>query len=1544
MGGGGKGGGTTVQSTQIPPEVLARYNSVNAQAEQVASTPYQAYTGEFVAPINQTQQAGIDATTAASQAAQPYYGAATGQLGQAQQQGQQYLGGATGAALGAAMPVNPGGLNVGQYMNPYTQSVVNATQAALGQQFGQQNAAQQAQAIQAGAFGGERAGLQQAQLQGQQALAASQAISPLYQANYTQALGAAQQQQGVNLAAQQANRTALQGLGTQLATLGQQGYAQGSNTANQLAALGSGAQTAGLAGAQAQIAAGTLGQQTQQAQDTALYNQYMQAMGFPYQQTQFLANIAEGTGALSGNTITNQQSGGYFSSDERLKKNIEHVGKLNDGQNIYRYQYKDDPENNTHIGVLGQEALAKNKPGIGLDPAGYLAVNYHDVTDDAAHDGKGLVPNSMGGAVLSAGNFARGGYADGGMTLGDLIAAHGSSAKMPGLGVGIPNQAASAALRVAPLLQRAKVPGVPQVPGTMTTQTAPGNFARGGYADGGSLADLLAAHEAMYPKAGGPAGGTGLNINSAQSSAPRSLQVQGSIARQQPQGQNPLTQAANTGEAIGKLANMHPLDAFNKWKAGLGSDAKPPAATAAPATTSAAPTATSVPGKQAGLVPDQSGSNAGNVQTASLDRSLETGDGSSYTNGLMDDTNSMVGDATDSMGNFASDFDGFAKRGGRISPFAYGGLVPRHGYDIGGDVPYGADDPLTQLNKDNTQSSSQLEGEQKGMQQKVSSSGGGGDNTLGDIAAIGGDIAKVVPFFFNKGGSVNPFAYGGLVPREHHADGSAVGDDDGVTVVPQTPVDPDLVAAVEKAPGFRAKDVAQAAPDAVVPTGVDPSVATKYAVNPKEMEEFPPEQQKLLQSIGAPESSGRYDIRYGGPNSAGKPFDPNGPHPNVPEPTKDGRYSTAAGYFQFTKPTWDETTGGAPMTSGYQNAGAWKLAQDEYQRQTGGDLAEDLKKNNGPTPDMLGALSGRWAGLQKYASGAPIPDQTTTPAPAQAPGLSIGRSGPGKFNGVPSGQASLGDVASEYLPSSVPTSESFWVPAASFLGGMLSSPNPRFLGALGSGLVAGVSGQMEYDRLQQTAVKNAMDVLNNSFEDTLIRNPDGTTTLGKRNTQNNQVYTPEQMEAVRAQLFKSMGVNMGAYGLKGGTPAAQQTAQQTGQQTGQQGQLLPPPVSKPAAQPAAQPAPAGTDQGAATQAGASSQPAPASPEDQQRARLTQVAQAAGYDPVPPGMDKSQMTEQQLKSNFIYNEGGPAVQQLLQDMANQKKTISDWSATGTKKGVDVANTAQTAYNKSLEQLNGILSGAISTQKIANDENTKAVAASASEYRKNATDAHNRLSTLTNAAQEIDRVMAQGVSGGYGSDVLNKMKGYYQLATGREMPFTTSNVGDYQYAVKQAASRVAEAIKEIGGQRAPAATGQIESKIAPDPSQLSDSAIHLLLGQSIGLANYINDRDSDFVNNHRFEDPAKFSFNWDAKPDTKGNVGMDKLNQSMADAYGTLHAPKSDPSFPEVAKGLYDKYHNYGYKGPQGAPVANAPAPVAGTAGPANVPFRILPKVQ
>lgn len=510
---GGKSS-TSTQQVTVPPAVLAQYASVNARADQTANTPFQQYSTDpnaFVAPVNAQENSGIAGINAAANQAQPFYTQAAQTLGNAQAAAQPYYGaagsdisgaqsvgtGLAGASLGslnsataagaglnnaanqnygsayqAAQPYNIGatgyalaggqavnadpitGQTINQYMSPYLQDVLGSESALLNQNNQQQQMGQLGNAITSGAFGGDRAGIGAANLEQQQNLANANIYSGILNTGYNNALATAQQQQGVNLGAGQANRAAAQATGASLAdigqqtyaqgtglasnqaALGQQEYAQGANTAAQQAALGqqqfgqgitaantqaglgqdvygtgaatsaaqsnlgTAAQTASEQGAQAQLAAGQLQQQTTQAGDTALYNQFLQQQSYPFQVDQFLANIAEGTGALSGSTTTTTQPGSLF-SDERLKEDIEPIGKTFDGQNIVKFRYKGDKK--TQIGLIAQDVEKKHPNAVGL-AGGYRTVDYDKATDDAARRGH------FAGGGLARAAFAYGGY------------------------------------------------------------------------------------------------------------------------------------------------------------------------------------------------------------------------------------------------------------------------------------------------------------------------------------------------------------------------------------------------------------------------------------------------------------------------------------------------------------------------------------------------------------------------------------------------------------------------------------------------------------------------------------------------------------------------------------------------------------------------------------------------------------------------------------------------------------------------------------------------------------------------------------------------------------------------------------------------------------------------------------------------------------------------------------------------------------------------------------------------------------------------------
>ncbi|HLY88320.1 MAG TPA: tail fiber domain-containing protein [Acetobacteraceae bacterium] len=353
----GKGSQTTsTQSTSsADPQAAAAYRDLLTRASGVASTPYQAYTGDLTAPVNAQQQAGIGNINANANFASPYISQAAG------------LAGASAAPITSA--------DIQQYLNPYTQNVVDATTQQMQHDNAQAMAGLQGNQIAQGALGGNATGVAKGILAGQQNRTDASTVAGLYSQGYGQALGAAQQQQQTGLAG-----------------------------ANALANYGISGQNAALAGANAQIGAGSLEQQTQQANLNALYNQYQMAQAYPYQQTQWLAGIDTGVGSNLGGTSNGQTTGpapnqtaqylgagisaaGLFLSDREAKEDIEHIGHTNDGQKIYRYRYKGSPH--YHIGLIAQEAEKRDPENVsrGLDGMRYLDIK--GATDDAVSRASG---------------------------------------------------------------------------------------------------------------------------------------------------------------------------------------------------------------------------------------------------------------------------------------------------------------------------------------------------------------------------------------------------------------------------------------------------------------------------------------------------------------------------------------------------------------------------------------------------------------------------------------------------------------------------------------------------------------------------------------------------------------------------------------------------------------------------------------------------------------------------------------------------------------------------------------------------------------------------------------------------------------------------------------------------------------------------------------------------------------------------------------------------------------------------------------------------
>lgn len=366
------GGTNTVTSnTAPPPQFQNALAAVGNQAQQVAQTPYQQYPGQLQAALSPDQLSAINSIQGLQGAANPYINAAAQEIGNSTAQLAPTIMPwdnratslfDTAAAAPLSQTVEPGIANansmfnqsarqltptqfsagqIGQYESPYTQQVVNATQAEFNNQNRQQQQAVEGNAISQGAFGGDREAVAQGITAGQQQLAQAPVIANLKNQGYAQALQEFNQQQQVGLGAQQATQQLQQGAGQGILAASGQGLtaaqqqAQNALAAGQgftgvgsqvlgaqeanawlnsqagygLANLGNEALNSGLTAANAQLGVGGLEQQQAQQGLNIPYEQFIQQQAYPFQTTAWGSGIAGQLANAAGGTASTTSPG-----------------------------------------------------------------------------------------------------------------------------------------------------------------------------------------------------------------------------------------------------------------------------------------------------------------------------------------------------------------------------------------------------------------------------------------------------------------------------------------------------------------------------------------------------------------------------------------------------------------------------------------------------------------------------------------------------------------------------------------------------------------------------------------------------------------------------------------------------------------------------------------------------------------------------------------------------------------------------------------------------------------------------------------------------------------------------------------------------------------------------------------------------------------------------------------------------------------------------------------------------------------------------------
>lgn len=281
--------GVTTQTAQLPDYAKPYVQDMLAQTQaytDINANPYQQYGGERVAGFTGLQN-------------QAFQGAQNMQPSAYGAQGAGIAGLATQQALGAGANFTP--YQTGQftgdvaqsYMNPYMQNVVENQQRDAQRQAEIATTGRNAQAVGAGAFGGSRQAIMDAEaarnLAQQKGDIQAQGLNTAFtqgaqRFGQEQQLGEQSRQYGAGLGLQGAN-TALQGAST-LGTLGNQQFGQQKDISGM------------------QYLYGAAQQQNQQARNDVGYQNFQAAQNYPKDMLSFRSNMLNGLPMQSSSTST----------------------------------------------------------------------------------------------------------------------------------------------------------------------------------------------------------------------------------------------------------------------------------------------------------------------------------------------------------------------------------------------------------------------------------------------------------------------------------------------------------------------------------------------------------------------------------------------------------------------------------------------------------------------------------------------------------------------------------------------------------------------------------------------------------------------------------------------------------------------------------------------------------------------------------------------------------------------------------------------------------------------------------------------------------------------------------------------------------------------------------------------------------------------------------------------------------------------------------------------------------------------------------------
>jgi hypothetical protein len=357
-----KGTTTTVQQASLPEFQEEQFKELFGAARGTAQQPFIPYTGPMVAGFSPDQLRQFQATRGLFETGMQFDPT----------KGLQTLAQEARPVTGQAASLL--GQDISAYQSPYQQQVIDLAMQDIQRQADIARGGAQERAIRAGAFGGSRSALLEAESQRPYAEQMAKTAAGLRQAGFEQAQRAAES----DVARQQ--QMAMFAPELELRARQQQAGLLGGLQGQQLQQLG----LLGQAGAQQQM--------LQQRAIDAQRAEFARALGYGPQQISLLQG-GMGTPLVSTTTTGEKQTGlgdilgvgaqlagMFFSSDKRLKENITPNGTSENGHKLYTWDWNDKAKelgiSDPTTGVIAQEVMKYMPEAVTKDANGYYMVDY----------------------------------------------------------------------------------------------------------------------------------------------------------------------------------------------------------------------------------------------------------------------------------------------------------------------------------------------------------------------------------------------------------------------------------------------------------------------------------------------------------------------------------------------------------------------------------------------------------------------------------------------------------------------------------------------------------------------------------------------------------------------------------------------------------------------------------------------------------------------------------------------------------------------------------------------------------------------------------------------------------------------------------------------------------------------------------------------------------------------------------------------------------------------------------------------------------------